>query len=163
MNSNDSLEVTELVAELWPGTPLRGMRATVYAAALCAIPDKAAATSAVLDLAVTERFQPTSGEVIDRAMGLTDRAEAEWQRLVATATDLKAGRPTDASAVDSMARRVLARRWRVIDLPIDDDRRLDRCRAWFVDAYRDHLRQHLARPALAASVTSATAGELTRG
>ncbi len=135
MTPEEAVKVASLVGELWPATPLDGTRKAFYANALTSIPVIDMAIKAVHELFVTERFQPTPGEVIDLALGVNEQAALEWQRAAQAATELQSRVPT-STAVDATTSAILRRLCGGIgSLPISDWRQMDRMRTKFIDEY----------------------------
>lgn len=135
MTPQEAVRVATLIGELWPNTALDNTRKAFYANALTVIPASEMAVKAVHDLFVTERFQPTPGQVIDLALGLDDRASFEWQRCVMAATEMQGRRPISGTLEAGTAAIIHRLCGGIASLPVDDWRQLDRIRTRFVQEY----------------------------
>ena len=147
MTNEEALEVAQLVAKLWPSPVMDGVRCAFYARALAVIPDHHAAVSAVSTLFVDERFQPTPGQVIDRALcGSASAGAVAWEHLLARATEIHAGRAVDGhldvAAMDAL--RSAGMSVGHIAKSLDQHRALDQLRTRFLTGYRDSMRDAAA-------------------
>jgi hypothetical protein len=147
MTNEEALEVAQLVAKLWPSPAMDGVRCTFYARALTVIPEHVGAINAVSELFVDERFQPTPGQVIDRALcGSTSAGAIAWESLLARATEIHAGRPVasllDVATMDAL--RSAGMSVGHIAKALDQHRTLDNLRTRFLTGYRDSMRDAAA-------------------
>lgn len=137
MTPEEAVKVATLVADLWPGTTLDGTRKAFYANSLTVIPTSDLAVKAVNKLFVTERFQPTPGQVIDQALALDDFSALEWQRITQTAIELQARQPA-SSQVDHRAVLIVRRLCGGISqLPVTNWQQMDRLRSKFITEYTE--------------------------
>lgn len=147
MTPEEAARLAATVRDLWPNPAMGDVRLAFYANALAQIPSFEDGLRAVNALFIVERFSPTPGQVIDRALGLSDRAEREWRTLCEAAQDALGGRPVPrAISQEIAAARAVLRDLvpgGVYDLPLEDHRRLDRLHAQFVDRRVEDLRGDL--------------------
>ncbi len=140
--------MAELVGQLWPSPSLNGERLAFYASALTVIPESGAAIRTVNDLFVTERWQPTPGDVIDRAMRLDAEALREWHKIAIGASDAQHRRPVQV-ALDPLAAAALRQVCgSLIDVPLERGPRLDKVRERFIAEYVARRRQAISRTSL---------------
>lgn len=145
MNNEEALEVAQLVAKLWPSPGMDGVRCTFYARALTAIPEHIDAVNAVSRLFLTERFQPTPGEVIEAALDLGPEAVEAWEAL-RQAARLLASRTPGAHPPPQAVAALRAAGWKLGDLPVDDNWRMEKIRQAFHQAYVARAREAAATP-----------------
>lgn len=135
MTPEDAVRVATLVGELWPATQLDATRKAFYANALTIIPTADLAIKAVNKLFVTERFQPTPGQIIDDALALDDLSALEWQRITQTAIELQSRQPATVQ-IDHRAVLVVRRLCGgVAQLPVDNWQQMDRLRSKFISEF----------------------------
>jgi hypothetical protein len=131
----EAVKVASLVADLWPATTLEATRKAFYANSLTVIPTSDLAIKAVNKLFVTERFQPTPGQIIDHALALDDLSALEWQRITQTAIELQ-GRQPASTQVDHRAVLVVRRLCGgIAQLPVSNWQQMDRLRSKFITEY----------------------------
>lgn len=140
MTNEEALEVSALVAELWPNPVMTGVRQAFYARSLTVIGSQAAAMDAVATLFVDSRFQPTPGDVIDAALGVAAGGEDAWQLVASCANELGAGRRPLIQLPDPV-RRALATSGVTLGLVAGaKERERESLRTRFLTAYRDTMR-----------------------
>ncbi len=147
MNETEAMEAVALVSRLWPTPAMDEVRGAFYARALSVIPGRDDAIRAVSELFVDERFQPTPGQVIDRALcGSTSAGAIAWESLLARATEIHAGRPVasllDVATMDAL--RSAGMSVGHIAKALDQHRALDQLRTRFLTGYRDSMRDAAA-------------------
>lgn len=140
MTPEEAVKVAGLIADLWPRPELTGRRLAFYATALTGIPTMDAGVRAVNDLFVSERFQPTPGDVIDSALDVDGSADDQWQRVVAAASDIAARRKVGVMP-DPVALAVVRRLCGSLsDVPVQYRGDREKVRAEFLPAYRKAAR-----------------------
>lgn len=132
MTPEEAVQAANLVAELWPASPLDGTRKAFYANALTAIPTSTQAMQAINRLFITERFQPPPGAVIDLALGLDALADAEWRLILQAATETQSRSPVTIGLDPDGLRIVHRLSGGLVGLPLQDWHRLDRIRNQFI-------------------------------
>jgi hypothetical protein len=147
MTNEEAVEVAQLVAKLWPSPGMDGVRCTFYARALTVIPNHVDAINAVSQLFVDERFQPTPGQVIDRALcGSASVGAIAWESLLARATEIHAGRQVngglDVATMDAL--RAAGMSVGAIAKALDQRKALDQLRTRFLTGYRESFRDAAA-------------------
>jgi hypothetical protein len=148
MTPEEAVKVVELIAQLWPTPSLKDERMVFYVSALTVIPDSNRAIRVVNDLFITERWQPTPGDVIDRALLFGDAALREWQKIIQSATDAQHRRSVNV-ALDPLAAATLRHVCGgLLDVPLERGSQLDRIRERFISEYVDRLRQSTSRKAI---------------
>jgi len=143
----EAVKAATLIGQLWPANNLDGTRKAFYATALTAIPTFDMAVKAINELFITEPFQPTPGQIIDKALALDELAAVEWQRITQAATELQSRRPTSVT-VDHRASAIVQRMCGGIgQLPVSDWRQMDRLRTKFIADYTNLQRsEHTKEP-----------------
>lgn len=107
-----------------------------FATALTGIPTVEAGVRAVNDLFVSERFQPTPGDVIDAALNVQGDADEQWQLVVAAASDIGHRRSVGAMP-NKLAIGVVRRLCGALsDVPVQHRGDRERVRLEFLPAYR---------------------------
>lgn len=142
MNESEALEVTRLVAELWPNPPMTGVRQAFYARSLTVIGSQAAAMDAVSQLFVDERFQPAPGDIIDAALGVATGGQDAWELIVAYAGELQGGRRPTIELPEPVRRAMSASgaRFGAVQAVAGNHRQTEALRTAFLTAYRDVMR-----------------------
>lgn len=146
MDDLEAVQVANVVAELWPSPPMTDTRRAFYAKALTAIPDQVGALRAVEALFVSSKFQPTPGDVLDRALDLHPQALRAWDRIVAAARELQARRPADGGGHPGMTAIQALRLagYRLAELPVNHAGALHKAHQAFVEHYVELGRQSAA-------------------
>ncbi len=140
MTPEEAVKVAALVADLWPRPELTGRRLAFFATALTGIPTMDAGVRAVNDLFVSERWQPTPGDVIDAALDVDGAADDQWQLVVAAASDI-AHRRAVGSMPDKVAMGVVRRLCGSLsDVPVALVREREKMRVEFLPAYKKAAR-----------------------
>ena len=157
MNELEATKVAKIVGELWPTPPMTDMREAFYATAISDIPTFDQAVEGVNALFVTERFQPTPGEVIDAALNLGSRAVEAWEAL-RTAASLHAQRLPVGEVPRAASAALRASGWALRDMPVDNLWQMEKIRQAF---HRTYIAQERSRAAHAVEAPRAVA-ELDR-
>lgn len=147
VQDSEAVKLATTVADLWPHPPMSDMRRTFYAKALgAAIPTFEDGLRAVDALFLTERYAPTPGDVIDRALSIGPSLDREWTELMCMATAMQSRASYEASSLGPEALRML----RVIipggflSVPLHDQHSLERYRAQYVKRRGEQLRSQAA-------------------
>lgn len=157
MTNEEALEVSALVAELWPTPVMTGVRQAFFARSLTVIGAQRRAMDAVAKLFVDARFQPTPGDIIDAALGVDDGVVAGWLTIIDVANELGAGR-RPLVQLEPTARQAMAGASLTFgQIAAADDRGRESLRRRFVEAYRDAI-----RAAAAGELRTGETRELTR-
>ncbi|MFZ4431573.1 MAG: hypothetical protein ACOYOQ_00100 [Microthrixaceae bacterium] len=144
MNSTKATDVVRLIGELWPHPEMTPTRASFYATALSNLPDYDDALRAIYTLFVGHRHQPTPAEVIDATLGTEDKAAAEWQMVVYTASRLRQRLLGDRERLDRHTLVALRRvGYDLRSLPVEDPRALDRVRRDFTRTFTEQARKDM--------------------
>lgn len=142
MTNEEALEVSALIAELWPTPVMTGVRQAFYARSLAVIGDQRAAMDAVAALFVDERFQPAPGDIIDAALGVATGGADAWELIVAYAGELAAGRRPVIELPEPVRRAMSASgaRFGAVHAAAGNNRQTEALRTAFLAAYRDVMR-----------------------
>lgn len=147
MDDLEAVQVANVVAELWPSPTMTDTRRAFYAKALAAIPDQAAALRAVEALFVSSKFQPTPGDVLDRALDLHPEALRAWDRVVTAAREQQARRSVAEGGSNpglTALRALRSAGYRLADLPVNHAGALHKAHQAFLHHYVDQRRQQSA-------------------
>ena len=140
MTPEEAVKVAALVAELWPRPELTGRRLAFFATALTGVPTLDAGIRAVNELFISERWQPTPGDVIDAALDVDGAADDQWQLVVAASSDI-AHRRSVGVMPDRIAMNVVRRLCGSLsDVPVALVREREKTRVEFLPAYRKAAR-----------------------
>lgn len=144
MLDTEAVKLATTIAELWPYPVMGDVRRTFYAKALgAAISSFEDGLRAVDALFLTERYAPTPGDVIDRALGIPQMLDREWTEILRLGADAQARRPIEDSSrlpAEGMQvfRQVLPGALHA--LPLENAVQLDRYRQQYVKRRGDQLR-----------------------
>jgi len=147
MRDEEALELATLVGELWPGTPLTGIRREMYARALRSVPEQAAALRAIDYLFAVERWQPPPAAIVDRATGMDEALAGAWRGVVDAAIAMQAGRALEPETRPGPQPLAALRHcgFTLRDLPVNDAWRLDKVRTRFAERLRSMMHEEATR------------------